>query len=215
MIHFSSSRNLRIAVSVWSVLSLAAFADANDSGSVVPTAVAESTVAAAAIEHGITPEIAQKLSGDQIIQAMKDLQDFRLREKGMTNKARRFGPEVFVPVVAIGGFFLTVILLVIVPLFLYFRRNRLLHETLRTMVEKGMEIPPALLAPPVKPRNDLRFGIIGVSSGIGISLFFLALTGIGDKNLWAIGLIPLAIGIGYIVVWKLENRIDTIDDRNA
>ncbi|MEO6802041.1 MAG: DUF6249 domain-containing protein [Granulicella sp.] len=58
--------------------------------------------------------------------------------------------------------------------------------------------------------NARRAGIILVSSGIGIMLFFLALTVIiGERNILsgaAVGLIPLAIGIGFFIDYSLQKR---------
>jgi hypothetical protein len=197
-------------------IALIAFTAATFATPAAPKATADSIFIKAAVEslssmatgrHGLAPEIAGKLSGDQLLKAMKDLQEFRLQEKALAHKAKG-GPELLIPIIAVGGFFTTVTLVVLIPLFLQFRRNRLMHETLRAMVDKGMEIPPALLSVTQKPKSDLRSGIIGVSVGIGICAFFLALHGhgMGGSNPWAIGLIPLFIGIGYIVVWKLESK---------
>lgn len=48
-----------------------------------------------------------------------------------------------------------------------YRRTRMLHETVRQMVEKGAEIPTALLAPPPRKPSDLRRGIILTTAGGG------------------------------------------------
>ncbi|WP_263383273.1 DUF6249 domain-containing protein [Granulicella arctica] len=58
--------------------------------------------------------------------------------------------------------------------------------------------------------NARRTGIILVSSGIGIMLFFLALTAIiQQKEILsgaAVGFIPLAIGIGFFIDYNLQKR---------
>jgi hypothetical protein len=58
--------------------------------------------------------------------------------------------------------------------------------------------------------NARRTGIVLVSSGIGISLFFIALTIIlQERNVLsgaAIGLIPLAIGIGFFIDYNLQKH---------
>ncbi|HEY2038020.1 MAG TPA: DUF6249 domain-containing protein [Edaphobacter sp.] len=58
--------------------------------------------------------------------------------------------------------------------------------------------------------NARRAGIILVSSGIGLILFFIALTAIvRDHEVLAgaaAGLIPLAIGIGFFVDYSLQKR---------
>jgi hypothetical protein len=93
----------------------------------------------------------------------------------------------------------------ILGLFFYFRhrRNRMMHETLRAMIEKGVPIPPELLAgggaalanaanAGLLQNNDLRYGLIFVALGIG--LFVLV-------GKW--GLIPLLIGAAMIVAWLI------------
>ena len=58
--------------------------------------------------------------------------------------------------------------------------------------------------------NARRTGIILVSSGTGIMLFFFALTAIiGEREILsgaAVGLIPLAIGIGFFIDYYLQKR---------
>jgi hypothetical protein len=89
---------------------------------------------------------------------------------------------------------------------LYFRSRQNLqrHLTLRLMIEKGAEIPPELLTPPVKPRSDLRKGVVLLAGGIGATIFF-ALVKTGDAGgVWSLGLIPTLIGLGYLIVWLIE-----------
>ena len=96
--------------------------------------------------------------------------------------------------------FVIVLTLVIARL----RRNRMLHETIRYMIEKGAPIPPELLQPPTppKPRNDLRNGILLIGGGIGLAL---ALSGKGG-HAYMIGFIAIFLGIAFLVVWKLERK---------
>jgi Domain of unknown function (DUF6249) len=58
--------------------------------------------------------------------------------------------------------------------------------------------------------NARRAGIILVSIGVGLMLFFVALTAIiGEHEILsgaAVGLIPLAIGIGFFVDYNLQKR---------
>ena len=70
--------------------------------------------------------------------------------------------------------------IVIIGLQLYFRhrKNIVLHETVRTMVEKGVPIPPEIFQKTEhvfmerdgakRPRNDLRKGLMLIGMGIGI-----------------------------------------------
>ena len=99
--------------------------------------------------------------------------------------------------------------IVVVGLALYFRhrKNIMLHETLRTMVEKGVPIPPEMLQKTERgfmdhdksgrkqPRNDLRTGLMLTGMGIGIVLF------IGKP-----GLIILSLGVAFLVIALLEKK---------
>jgi beta-lactamase regulating signal transducer with metallopeptidase domain len=97
--------------------------------------------------------------------------------------------------------------IVIVGLQLYFRhrKNIVLHETLRTMVEKGVPIPPEMFKKterefmehdkPKSPRNDLRTGLILTCMGIGLILF------IGKA-----GCIMLLLGVAFLVLALVDRK---------
>ena len=100
----------------------------------------------------------------------------------------------------------------IVGMAFYFRhrRNRMLHETVRLMVEKGTPIPPELFAgtarptsantPPRVPRatKDLRTGLILVGIGAGITI------AVGKA-----GWIILLIGAALVVAWFIDSKNNT------
>ena len=86
-----------------------------------------------------------------------------------------------------------------VILYYFYRRRKLAHETAFLLAEKGIEIPPALLR---AEKKDLRNGILLITGGIGISSFFLAVA----DGMWGLGLFPLFLGLGYLIVWKLGNK---------
>jgi len=121
-------------------------------------------------------------------------------------------PEFVVPIVAI--VFLTLfgapVMIVAVIMYFGFSRNRMMHRTIRMMAEKGQPIPPALLAPPtpaVRQRSDMRRGVVLCMVGLGLMLFFGAVNE-WEGGSWAIGVIPFVIGLGYLLVWKLEGKKD-------
>ena len=95
-------------------------------------------------------------------------------------------------------FFGTVAGLVGIIAHLEYRRNKLLHETLRAMIEKGAPIPPELIAKSDRtrrPGSDLRWGLVVTAFGLGVT----ALVG-------RIGLIFLLVGLAFLVVWMVEKR---------
>lgn len=99
----------------------------------------------------------------------------------------------------------------IVGMFFYFRhrKTRMLHETLRAMVEKGIPIPPELFSgppnvrgtnlpmPPIihREKKDLRNGVILIGVGAGV-------TAVAGKA----GLIILFIGVAMVVVGLIEKK---------
>jgi hypothetical protein len=117
-------------------------------------------------------------------------------------------PEFVIPIVAITMLTIFGAPVLIVALIMYFgfSKNRAMHRTIRMMAEKGQPIPAALLAPPtpaVKQRSDMRRGIVLVMVGFGLMICFGAWND-WEGGAWAIGVIPFVIGLGYLLVWKLE-----------
>lgn len=100
------------------------------------------------------------------------------------------------------------VMIVAAIMFFSFLKSRSLHRTVREMVAKGQAVPPELFAAPgtpIKARSDLRRGVILTSVGAGL-IFFLAGVNRGFAGgEWAVGVIPLMIGAGYLLVWKLES----------
>jgi Domain of unknown function (DUF6249) len=83
------------------------------------------------------------------------------------------------------------------------KRARLMHDTLRLMIEKGQPIPPELLQSPDgirRPRNDLRNGLVLIGIGIGLVALLLA----DHDHDWPVALIPLLIGVAFLIARKVE-----------
>jgi len=150
----------------------------------------------------IPKELADRLTNEQILQLARE--GVRVKNEEIPRRALLILPIPFFFVVAL----VTVILL------FQHRRNAMLHRTLAAMIEKGVPIPPELLQPsePVKPkRSDLHRGLVACGVGIGLILFLWIgggglVVGRQVSGLWAVGFIPLFIGIGHLISWKLEQR---------
>ena len=101
------------------------------------------------------------------------------------------------------------VLIVAAIMFFSYLRSRSLHRTVREMVARGEPVPPALFAPPpaVRARSDMRRGVVLVMVGFGLMIFFGAVSD-WDGGAWAIGIIPFLIGVGHLLVWKLEGPKD-------
>jgi hypothetical protein len=122
-----------------------------------------------------------------------------------------WGPQLgpLIPIISILAVFGMPVAIVGIILFVRHRRNRMLHETIRAMVEKGVPIPPELISgggaalgstPPPARRgdNDLRGGLILIAVGVGVMM-------IAGK--W--GAIPLLIGVAMIVAWLIGHKTRT------
>jgi hypothetical protein len=115
-------------------------------------------------------------------------------------------PIVVVTMLAVFG---APVLIVAVIMYFGFSKTRALHRTVRLMVEKGQEVPAALLNPPPaqRQRSDMRRGVLLLMVGVGLMIFF-GMVADWDSGVWTLGMIPALIGAGYLLVWKLEGRKD-------
>jgi len=119
------------------------------------------------------------------------------------------GDGAFMAIPIIGIIFSTLfgapVLIVAAIMFFSYLRSRSLHRTVREMVAKGEPVPPALFAPPpaVRARSDMRRGVVLVMVGFGLMIFFGAVND-WEGGAWALGIIPFLIGVGHLIVWKLE-----------
>jgi len=110
------------------------------------------------------------------------------------------GPAVLIPLLGMLVTFGLPLLLVAVILYYKHRKNALTHETIAKLAEKGLPVPPELLAPP-PPRGEpnLQAGLVLLGLGLGLGIFFLE---VGAP--WSIGLIPGLMGVAILIGWKIE-----------
>jgi hypothetical protein len=115
----------------------------------------------------------------------------------------RFDFGILVP---LAPFIMPVAILVVIFHFRY-RRNKMMHETLRVMIEKGVPVTPELIASLTtkeKGRHETensqtRYYLLPglILTGIGIGVVSLA----GKP-----GLIVLFIGVAFLIVWSVEKK---------
>jgi hypothetical protein len=102
-----------------------------------------------------------------------------------------------------------VMIVILIGLFaLLVSRSR--QRTIRMLVEKGQPIPAELLAPAarsVRRRSDVRRGVVWTMVGFGLMVWLGAVND-WEGGAWSFGLIPFLIGLGYLIIWKLENKKD-------
>jgi hypothetical protein len=125
---------------------------------------------------------------------------------------RKMRDFVAIPIVAIvflSIFGAPVLIVILIGMFaLSISRSR--QRTIRMLVEKGQPIPAELLAPAaraVRRRSDVRRGVVWAMVGLGMMIFFGAVND-WEGGIWSLGLIPFLVGLGYLIVWKLEGKKD-------
>ncbi|HEX9390312.1 MAG TPA: DUF6249 domain-containing protein [Usitatibacteraceae bacterium] len=111
-----------------------------------------------------------------------------------------FGTSLIAIVATVAGMGVPVAIVAMV-LWYKSRNTRLMHETAIRLAEKGQPVPPELFLSREEPYSDLRRGVVLTAVGIALCI---ALNQLGVA--WTIGLIPLFMGLGYMLVWKLESR---------
>jgi Domain of unknown function (DUF6249) len=96
-------------------------------------------------------------------------------------------------------------------------RERERHETIRALAKAGQPIPPELIGEPDvdsdfhserrrrnNPNRSLTPGVINVAVGLGLMGMFSVMK--PGAWLWAIGLIPFCLGLGFLLLWSLERK---------
>jgi hypothetical protein len=96
------------------------------------------------------------------------------------------------------------------------------HETIRILARAGQPIPPELLrhkghrqdeaisdamrGEVARPRTNgsLRVAIILISIGLGLALSLYLMS--PDGWVWGVGMIPTFLGVGYLLIWRIETR---------
>lgn len=162
----------------------------------------EQTTPAAATQEWteLTPEILEKLDPDSLAEILLTRAESGFFDVEVADSVIQ-QVEIVVPL----AFFFTILLVVISTLVLRYRRHAQTQETLRLMIEKGAEIPPELLTPPVSQYGDLRRGLVLMGAGLSLSLLIGLTDGFGSGS-WAVGLIPAFIGAAYLIVWRYAQK---------
>lgn len=69
------------------------------------------------------------------------------------------------------------------------------------------DMPPADLA---DPASDLRRGVALTGIGQGLCLVFTVVPVDGASGLWSIGLVPLLMGVGHLLAWRIALHPDAL-----
>jgi hypothetical protein len=103
-------------------------------------------------------------------------------------------------------------IIIVVAAFIYkAHQATMLRETIEHIVDKGQPVPPELLngrawSAGMKQANDARMplhrGILLTATGVGLTILLLS-TGLDEY--WGIAMLPLLLGFGYLLIWKIDS----------
>lgn len=118
-------------------------------------------------------------------------------------------PAIMIPAVIM----LAPVLLAVIVLRYRRAQTEARYRTLLQLADKGVTLPPELLAEPSIAHAERRRALVLIGGGLGLMAMVLALPfeidgGQPIASLWGIGLLPLATGLGYLASWWLNRRDD-------
>jgi len=189
-----------------------------------PTAATAATAAAPIAAPGSTPTAAPTATASTVSSDLADRIHRKLEKKlgrkhGIIidgndkdededlQKMRDFIAIPIVAIVFLSIFGAPVAIVVMIGIFSIIA-TRMRQRTIRMMVEKGQPVPAELLAPEVRHvrrRSDVRRGVVWSMVGLGMMIFFGAVND-WEGGVWSLGLIPFLIGLGYLLIWKLDKK---------
>ncbi len=211
-LHIRRNRSRSAPVGVLAAFCLATTALSADHTSAAPGPAQTNAVAAEAAPAPATATAAGKHSLSLFIGGSegtreplpKDILDRLAPEQIMKlEEMRRDSPKE--DLIGAVAFFTCVALIVFLVVAFRFKRAREVQTTLRLMIEKGTPIPPELLTPPEprrRAKSDLRGGLVLSGLGLGLAIFLL----VRENDAWALGIIPLLMGVGLLITWKVESK---------
>ena len=113
---------------------------------------------------------------------------------------------LFIPIIAIVLSFA----LPMLAIYLYYRKQKeiytLYHQQRMAAIEKGIELPPmpaGFLESGRSPRRDLLRGLIWLFVGLALTI---AIFVHGKHKEALFGLIPVGIGMAYLIYYAVEGR---------
>ena len=107
--------------------------------------------------------------------------------------------------------FLSFAAICITYLTLHFKYKQRLQDTLKLAIEQGQTLSAETvnsLLVKNKPFADLKKGVLLIALGFSVSIFMGLMTNNDVSEAIAFGVIPVMMGLAYIVVWKLRPKYD-------
>jgi len=149
----------------------------------------------------------------KFVQYLPEARQLSVGMFGCPDLASSLGGITIAIVAIFGVFFVPFIAIVSIVWFVFNHKqkeSKLRADLMTKAIEHGQTIPNNLFETKEK-KSPLKKGIIWTAVGLGISLFFL-MRSILDPELsdemgnTAIGIIPLFVGIGYLLIHFLDKK---------
>jgi hypothetical protein len=110
-----------------------------------------------------------------------------------------YAAEAFIPITM----FLVIGVVIIAVLYFRMRGRQLLSEEIKLAIEKGVDVP----FPEPKKNRLLLPGIIWTLVGVVSTLgMFVTIPMDAPSGTWVWGLLPVAIGVGFLIVHFMEKK---------
>lgn len=118
------------------------------------------------------------------------------------NDGKHIG-EVFIVFTAIVTPFACVVLIVFLALRAVTFRQRERNKLIEKAIDNNYILPHDFFANYHNARTRLQSALVWLAWGVGIMVFFLIIT---DETVYAIGIIPLLVGIAKLITYFVEDR---------
>ncbi len=86
-------------------------------------------------------------------------------------------------------------------IWLEFKKKELQNQQILSAIEKGADIPELNLGK--KPVNNLGRGLILLFFGVALTIALIISAGL-NSGIW--GLLPVGLGIAYLIIYYLEKK---------
>jgi hypothetical protein len=146
----------------------------------------------------LSSQIVSKLDNKDRVEKLAQRKEIDNANMNSPNLVSEFTATIWS--ILIGIFILS---LFAIPYYFNLKKAKARQQIITKLIEKDRDIPKELLAKPQKTRrSDLHKGIVLIAFGLSlcIVIFILRI----HSNFWTIGLIPIFIGIGYVISYKLD-----------
>ncbi len=154
----------------------------------------------------LSDEVMKKLDSKDVVEIVK----FKEQLQNDNEMATKFAVDPakfisnFIPIMPI-ILFSFILIVLFIPFYFNYKKAKGRQLIINNLIEKGENIPKELLLPQVKTaRSDLHKGIILIAFGLSLSIVLLSIKMTFSNQFWTVGLVPLIIGMGYLISFKLN-----------